>query len=49
MNCTVCAKSGVTKPAVALCQKCLIALCEQHRTQADAYTVGGMKYGCPHQ
>ncbi len=48
MNCYVCTRSGVTTPAVALCRRCSVALCEAHRAEAEAYRIGGTRYGCPH-
>jgi hypothetical protein len=43
MICYVCRAQ-----ATGICTSCGAALCESHFRQALTYTVGGMRFGCPH-
>jgi hypothetical protein len=48
MNCYVCVLEHATSTAVAICSHCGVALCMQHLREAQSYSIGGMKYDCPH-
>ncbi len=48
MNCYVCILENVTSASVAICAHCGVAMCLKHVKEAQSYSVGGMKYGCPH-
>ena len=48
MNCYVCSLEGVTSASVAICTHCGVAMCLKHVQEAGTYSVGGMKYDCPH-
>ena len=43
MTCFVCRAD-----AVGICTHCGAALCAAHFREARAYSVGGMRFGCPH-
>jgi hypothetical protein len=49
MNCFECAKVNDTVAAVAVCQHCGAGLCLDHLIEANACTVAGTHYACPHQ
>ena len=48
MNCYVCVLEDKTSASVATCTRCGVAMCLRHFKEAQAYSVGGTSYGCPH-
>ncbi len=48
MNCYVCVLEGQTSVSVATCTRCGVAMCLRHFKEAQAHSVGGNNYGCPH-
>ena len=48
MNCYVCVLEDQTSASVATCTRCGVAMCLRHFKEAQAYSVGGTSYGCPH-
>ncbi len=48
MNCYVCILEGQTSASVATCTRCGVAMCLRHFKEAQGYSVGGTKLGCPH-
>jgi hypothetical protein len=49
LNCYECSKSGVEKPAVAICRSCSAGLCLEHLRETAAYLpTGGIRYSCAH-
>ncbi len=48
VNCYVCVLEGQTSASVATCTRCGVAMCLRHFNEAQGYSVGGTKYGCPH-
>ena len=49
MNCYECSKSGVDKPAVAICTSCSAGLCLEHLRETAAYLgTGAIRPSCPH-
>ncbi|MCI0881304.1 MAG: DUF2180 family protein [Chloroflexi bacterium] len=49
MDCYSCNLESRQRSAVAICRHCGAALCVDHKSEADSYRVGGMRYGCAHQ
>ncbi len=47
MKCMQCQRLGRDVNAVATCAACGAGLCETHRRSVEAYTVAGMRFGCP--
>jgi hypothetical protein len=45
VSCSICSQD-----AMGICRHCGAALCEEHFSEAQAYTIGGTSaYGCPHR
>ncbi len=49
MNCFECAKANETRPAVAICQCCGVALCFEHLVESTHALVGGTHEACRHE
>lgn len=49
MDCYSCNLESRQRSAVAIYRHCGAALCVDHKSEADSYRVGGMRYGCAHQ
>jgi hypothetical protein len=49
LNCYECSKSGVDKPAVAICKSCSAGLCLEHLRETAAYlATGAIRPSCAH-
>lgn len=48
MNCYACATHGHERPAVGLCQHCLVGLCLEHLRETQRPGPGGVQLGCRH-
>jgi hypothetical protein len=49
LNCYECSKSGVDKPAVAICRSCSAGLYLEHLRETSAYlATGAIRPSCAH-
>ena len=48
MNCYLCASPGTTRPAVAICNSYIVAVCMEHLAEREGYRLCGAEYGYLH-